>query len=97
MSFLVRDLLQLSRFDNEQVKLDLGKVYINELISENVRQNKIHADNKNQKLIMELWPDNDTYVVADRDRANQVINNITTNAIKYSPEGATIRIYVIRG
>ena len=94
MSFLVRDLLQLSRFDNEQVKLDLGKVYINELISENVRQNKIHADNKNQKLIMELWPDNDTYVVADRDRANQVINNITTNAIKYSPEGATIRIYV---
>ena len=94
MSFLVRDLLQLSRFDNEQVKLDLGKVYINELISENVRQNKIHADNKNQKLIMELWPDNDTYVVADRDRANQVINNITTNAIKYSHEGATIRIYV---
>lgn len=94
MSFLVRDLLQLSRFDNEQVKLDLGKVYINELISENVRQNKIHADNKNQKLIMELWPDNDTYVVADRDRVNQVINNITTNAIKYSPEGSTIRIYV---
>ena len=33
-------------------------------------------------------------MVADRDRVNQVINNITTNAIKYSPEGATIRIYV---
>ena len=94
MSFLVRDLLQLSRFDNKQVQFKFTKVYINELISENVRQNKIHAENKNQNLILELWPDDDAYVVADRDRINQVINNITTNAIKYSPEGATIRIYV---
>lgn len=94
MSFLVRDLLQLSRFDNKQVQFKFTKVYINELISENVRQNKIHAENKKQNLILELWPDDDAYVVADRDRVNQVINNITTNAIKYSPEGATIRIYV---
>lgn len=94
MSFLVRDLLQLSRFDNKQVQFKFTKVYINELISENVRQNKIHAENKKQNLILELWPDDDAYVVADRDRINQVINNITTNAIKYSPEGATIRIYV---
>ena len=94
MSFLVRDLLQLSRFDNKQVQFKFTKVYINELISENVRQNKIHAENKKQNLILELWPDDDAYVVADRDRINQVINNITTNPIKYSPEGATIRIYV---
>ena len=94
MSFLVRDLLQLSRFDNKQVQFKFSKVYINEFISENVRQNKIHAKNKKQNLILELWPDDNAYVVADRDRVNQVINNITTNAIKYSPEGATIRIYV---
>ncbi|GFI61643.1 sensor histidine kinase WalK [Clostridiales bacterium] len=94
MSFLVRDLLQLSRFDNKQVTITFGRVYINELISDNVRQNKIHAENKNQQLIMELLTDDNAYVVADRDRATQVINNITTNAIKYSPEGATIRIYV---
>lgn len=94
MSFLVRDLLQLSRFDNKQVKFKFTKVYINELISENVRQNKIHAENKHQNLILELYPDDDAYVVADRDRVNQVINNITTNAIKYSPENATVEIYV---
>ena len=94
MSFLVRDLLQLSRFDNKQVQFKVSRVYINEFISENVRQNKIHAENKKQNLILELWPDDNAYVVADRDRVNQVINNITTNAIKYSPEGATIRIYV---
>ena len=94
MSFLVRDLLQLSRFDNKQVKFKFTKVYINELISENVRQNKIHAENKHQNLILERYPEYDAYVVADRDRVNQVINNITTNAIKYSPENATVKIYV---
>lgn len=94
MSFLVRDLLQLTRFDNKQVKFKFTKVYINEFISENVRQNKIHAENKKQNLILELWHDDNAYIAADRDRVNQVINNITTNAIKYSPENATIRIYV---
>ena len=52
MSFLVRDLLQLSRFDNKQVQFKFSKVYINEFISENVRQNKIHAENKKQNLIL---------------------------------------------
>ncbi len=94
MSFLVRDLLQLSRFDNKQVSFKYVKVNINEFIKDNVRQNKIHAENKHQRLILEMWHDEKAYVVADRDRVNQVINNITTNAIKYSPEGATIRIYV---
>ncbi len=94
MSFIVRDLLQLSKFDSKQVTFKFIKVNINEFISDNVRQNKILADNKNQQLILELFHDNDAYIVADRDRVNQVINNITTNAIKYSPEGATIRIYV---
>lgn len=93
MAFLVRDLLQLSRFDNKQIKLNLTQVPINEFIAENIRLNKIHAENKQQNLYYEPC-EKDISICADRDRAGQVINNIITNAIKYSPEKAEIKIFV---
>ena len=38
MAFLVRDLLQLTRFDNKQVRLDITKIEMNEFLSMTVRQ-----------------------------------------------------------
>ena len=52
MAFLVRDLLQLTRFDNKQVRLDITKIEMNEFLSMTVRQNKIHAEAKHQTLTL---------------------------------------------
>lgn len=93
MAFLVRDLLQLSRLDNNQYTLNLSRININDFIQENIRQNIIHAKNKHQRLYFTPF-DSDAYITADKDRVNQVINNIITNAIKYSPEDAEIHVYV---
>ncbi len=92
MAFLVRDLLQLSRFDNNQVMLSYQKIDVNTLLEENVRQCKIHADNKRQKLILIPY-EKDIAITADRDRVNQVLNNIITNAVKYSLEQAEIKVF----
>ncbi len=93
MAFLVRDLLQLTRFDNKQVRLDITEIEMNEFLNITVRQNKIHAEAKNQDLSFEPYP-HDVVVYGDRDRVGQVVNNIVTNAIKYSLEQAKIRIYI---
>jgi len=93
MSFLVRDLLQLSRFDNKQIVFNISRIKINDFIQENIRQNKIHAENKEQTLTFEPYAGN-IQVSADKDRIAQVFNNILTNAIKYSPKGASIRVWV---
>lgn len=93
MSFLVRDLLQLTRFDNKQVHLDITEIELNEFLSQTVKQNRIHAEAKHQKLSFEPY-DNIVVIEADRDRIGQVVNNIVTNAIKYSLEQAEIRIYI---
>jgi two-component system sensor histidine kinase VicK len=92
MSFLVRDLLQLSRFDNGQIEFNYSCVNVNEFISENIRQSRIHAENKNQELSF-TQTDTPLFVNADRDRITQVLNNIITNAIKYSPEGSKINVW----
>lgn len=93
MAFLVRDLLQLSRFDNKQVHLDITEIDMNEFLACTVKQNKIHAEAKRQELNFEP-PSKEVVVFGDRDRVGQVVNNIITNAIKYSLEQATIKIYI---
>lgn len=93
MAFLVQDLLQLSRFDNKQVVLNFTEINVNQFIADNVKQSKIHADNKKQKLWFEPYK-KDITIVADKDRMTQVVNNIITNAIKYSLESADIKIYI---
>ena len=93
MAFLVRDLLQLTRFDNKQVRLDMTEIEMNDFLSMTVRQNKIHAEAKSPQLSFEPYP-HMVVVHGDRDRVGQVVNNIVTNAIKYSLEQATIRIFI---
>lgn len=93
MAFLVRDLLQLTRFDNKQVRLDMTEIEMNDFLNMTVRQNKIHAEAKRQMLSFEPY-EHMVVIHGDRDRVGQVVNNIVTNAIKYSLEQATIRIYI---
>ena len=93
MAFLVRDLLQLTRFDNKQARLDMTEIEMNDFLNMTVRQNKIHAEAKNQQLSFRPY-EHMVVVHGDRDRVGQVVNNIVTNAIKYSLEQATIRIFI---
>lgn len=93
MAFLVRDLLQLSRFDNKQVSLDMMEIEMNDFLSLTVKQNKIHAEAKHQTLTFVPYAQM-VVVHGDRDRIAQVVNNIVTNAIKYSLDQAEIKIYV---
>ncbi len=93
MSFLVRDLLQLSRFDNKQIMLSISEINLNSYMSDVIKQNKIHADAKEQNLYFIPYY-KDVIIQADRDRIGQVVNNIITNAIKYSLNNAEIKVFI---
>jgi len=93
MTLLVQDLLELSRLDNRQVKLNLDVIDLNALIAICVRQNIILAEKKNQAMTFTPLP-GDCFIEADAGRINQVLTNIISNAVKYSPEGASIDISI---
>jgi two-component system sensor histidine kinase VicK len=93
MARLVRDLLQLSNFDSKQVRLDLIQYDYLKLLRGAVQKLEVTAKSKRQafKLISDC---ESIEGVFDRDRIEQVVLNILSNAVKYTPEGGLIKIFV---
>lgn len=91
MTRLVKDLLVLSKFDHQRQALDKKNISIGKLTKEIVDTMKIEAKNKKQILTYVPGSDNDI-VFADKDRINQVIVNIISNALKYTPPGGNITV-----
>ncbi len=91
MALLVTDLLHLSRFDNKQFKLKYQVASINSLLKNCWQQHKILADKKNHTYKY-IPLEKDIEVNIDVDRISQVLSNIITNSIKYSPDNSNILI-----
>lgn len=91
MTFLVEDLLDLSRFDNDKMILNMQDIDLKDLVENSIIQNTVIADKKNQKIYFEE-PTFNAFINGDRQRILQVFNNIISNAIKYSPEKSNINI-----
>ncbi len=93
MTHLITELLELSRIDSRRVKLRLEAVNLTEIVERSVMEHQILAAQKNQDLAF-VGDDRACFVMADTARVEQVLRNLITNAIKYSPENATIRLGV---
>ncbi len=93
MDRLVADLLQLSRFDYKKVSWKKMMFSVVELAQGVCEKMKYSAQEKNHKLecIITAQPPN---VYADRDAIEQVIMNVVSNSIKYTPENGNIVVYV---
>ncbi|WP_217587431.1 cell wall metabolism sensor histidine kinase WalK [Lentibacillus saliphilus] len=87
---MVTDLLQLSRMDSKENTLHKEKVdfisYFHDVIDRFALNAADHFTLKRQ------LPPSPLYVWIDKDKMTQVLDNIISNAIKYSPEGGVIHL-----
>jgi signal transduction histidine kinase/putative methionine-R-sulfoxide reductase with GAF domain len=91
MATLVSDLADISRIEAGRLHLDFSPVVIREVVDEVVRSAQALADEKSQQVALEL-PEDLPQVWGDRHRLTQVLTNLVSNAIKYTPEGGEIMI-----
>ncbi|HZG84873.1 cell wall metabolism sensor histidine kinase WalK [Paenibacillus sp.] len=83
---LVNDLLHLSRFDSRQTPLTLERVGMAELLEEVSDRFAFQARQRGMGLSVELEGEDVPPVHVDRDAIDQVLDNLVSNAIKYSPD-----------
>ena len=96
MMRMVTDLLSLSRIDNEtshlEVELTNFTAFITFILN---RFDKIKNQDETKKYeIIRDYPITPIWVEIDTDKLTQVIDNIMNNAIKYSPDGGTITVFI---
>jgi signal transduction histidine kinase len=85
---LTRALLDATRISEEQLALHPEKFDLNELVRNTLDQMKSIS----RKHSLVFRPENIKSVVADRERIGQVLSNLISNAIKYSPEGGEVTV-----
>ncbi|MBR3133788.1 MAG: PAS domain S-box protein [Clostridia bacterium] len=93
MSILVSDLLTLSRYDSDMVVTNKTEFDLGELVKNTYDNLIFEIEKKNQKAECFVTADV-PHVYADKAGIERVVTNILTNAIKYTPEGGEIKIYV---
>lgn len=89
---LVNDLLQLSKMDSREYTLNKEFVEFNKFFNRIIDRFEM---SKSQKVEFKRYlPEESYFVEIDTDKLTQVIDNIISNAMKYSPDGGNIRFGV---
>ena len=88
---LMSELLDLSRIDSDRLELHMQNFELNNLVSEAVQD--IQQTTKHEIIIKDGTI---CKVYGDRDRIGQVILNLISNAIKYSPNSNSIELSIYR-
>lgn len=87
---LLGDLLEISRIQSGRLKLNITKQNLKEVIEETVDFMRPSADEK--KISIETRLDDVPDIEIDRDRIIQVLQNLISNAIKFTPSGGRVDI-----
>ena len=93
MAQLVTDLLTLSRYDSKKIKKEETEFDLGDLVKKCQEKLKFEIEKKGHNMecfVTASVPP----VQADKYGIERVVLNILSNAIKYTPENGTIKVYV---
>ncbi|GBG96480.1 ATP-binding protein [Lactococcus termiticola] len=94
---MVNELLEISRINREDFQEKKEIVNLQNFMDYHIGrlQQVLHNDpvySKRGFRIVTDFPNEEVWVEMETDKAGQVVDNLVTNALKYSPNGGTIRI-----
>lgn len=92
---LIGDLLDLTQIESKQTPLKISKVSVESLLQSVRRMVQDQIESKNQSLSVKI--DHPFEVEVDEDRFRQILLNLLSNSINYTPQGGKIRLRATGG
>lgn len=92
LSRLIEDTLALSKIESKRISLQYAPIRLAPFIDSTVEMVRQEADKRS--IAIERRVDGDLYMEADEDRLRQILINLLSNAIHYSPEGGHVQLTV---
>lgn len=89
---LINDVLDMSRIESGKVELDLNPVNLDENGEDYVPMLRSLAEKKNVHFEFVRHDIQNRYVYVDFLRLNQVVINVVSNAVKYTPSGGSVTV-----
>jgi signal transduction histidine kinase len=89
---LVDDLLFVARLQSGRLDLSPSRLDLNEIARQAAEEARGRADAKDLELVVDA--NGPVTVDADRGRVFQLLDNLISNAVKFTPDGGTIEIKV---
>ncbi|SHM90857.1 ATP-binding protein [Cryptosporangium aurantiacum] len=91
---LTDDLLDLARLDAGEISVDPRPVSLTRLLNEVATDHRPAAEAKH--LTVDVATDGPVVVPVDPTRFRQVLTNVLSNAVKYTPEGGRVTVRAVR-
>ncbi len=88
---MTSELLDLARIESGLISLERERVDMSEIIRDQVAFHLPRAESASVNLAADI-PETLPWILADRRNMEEVLSNLITNAIKYSPNGGTVTV-----
>ena len=91
---LINDILDIEKIEAGKLQYQMDNVDLGALIRETVASNKAYAEKYHVRLVIARHLPQ-VHIQGDRDRLIQVLTNLVSNACKFSPPEASVRIELV--
>ena len=86
---LASDILDVTKIESNSLKLEKSYFNLNDILSNSIRdiQNQVSSEDVGTKNIKIFYEPVDITIHGDKERINQVVSNLLSNALKFTCEG----------
>lgn len=94
-AYLIENLLDLVRIESGQVSLDLDRENLAKIVRDVIQEFERDAKDRNVEL-KTLLPPEPVQIVLDRQKMKQVVANLVSNAIKFTPGPGCVTVSILK-
>ena len=91
---IINDILDMSKIEADKFELSYSEFDFELLLKNVTNMANVRAEEKQQNFIVEISDDVPAFILSDELRLSQVITNLLTNAIKFTPEKGTVTLEI---